>query len=219
VDDGRVLPFFSPERCWPAGQRRLHVYLLPDVAGDEDGEAVVRLAGQAQRVAGAGTRAVAREWLHVTVAAAIDPDCDREVVVEALAGVISRQEVFRLRMGSALATTSAIQLDADDVDGGFWVLQHDVVSVLDQVAGGGRDGGAPHMAVAYGSSATDSGPISSRLRQACRPPHALWRVDRAYIVDVVQHVDDVDGAAYRWGILATVPLATKSATWGYVRSH
>ena len=63
------------------------------------------------------------------------------------------------------------------------------------------------MTPAYGADTADgdSGPVRSRLRHACHPPHAYLTITQVQVVTVTQRPDL---GRYQWDLLDTIPLRT-----------
>lgn len=198
--------FFTPNKIWPAGQRLLHVYFLPDQTHLAPLQAAYLpvLHEHLDCLA-----LVPPDWFHATLIKITTPAGDisvaqRDELATGLAAGLAELPTFELTAGPALAGQSAIMLDLTPDDD--WTMLRDTAAAtvtdvlgLDAVS---LDGGRPHLTLAYGRADGDSGAIQSQLRRATDQRIPL-RLDRVHLVEVTQHAETY---GYRWTSLAPLEL-------------
>ncbi len=201
-------PFPSGDLIWPAGQTRLHVYLLPELAVDSAlGELV---AGCRAAMAGYPVAAVADPWLHITVQmitgrpAQEIGQTQRAALRTELAAHLADLPSFTLIAGSPLAGRSGVILDLSP-DKPFREIHERTRAAICDVLGPGSldyDAFPAHLALAYATGHADSDFLQSALRRV-RPSHAPVTISAVHVVDVDQ---DARRHQYRWIPVATVAL-------------
>ena len=198
---------------WPAGQTRLHVYVLPDLRVDGD---LANLVAGCRSVTAAYpfVSPVDDRWLHATVqmitgrpADAVD-DPTRDRLAACLRAELADLPPFTMTAGSPIAGLGGVLLDLDQDRPGeafhelYTRTRHAIATVL------GPDAIdyvtlPPHVSVGYAKDDGESGEVQSRLRRTVRPSHARMSVREVHLVDVVQ---DTTRCEYRWTPVASVPL-------------
>lgn len=200
---------------WPAGETRLHVYLLPELHLDVD---LARLVSACRSVTAAYPyiTPVHDQWLHATVqmvtgrpADAVD-DATRDRLAACLQAELADLPPFTVTAGSPIAGLGGVLLDLDqDLPGEHF---HELYTRTRRAISTSLGAGAvdsvtlpPHVSVGYANADGDSGEVQSRLRRTVRPSHARMSVREVHLVDVVQ---DVARCEYRWRPVARVPLGS-----------
>jgi hypothetical protein len=159
--------FFTPQRTWPPGVTRPHVYVLPDLAADVG---LADLVGRTRRVLAQvpALRLTPDEWLHATVQR-IDgvPGGDLTLAQRRQLGIALRHELaavprFHLIAGPALAGDSGVVLDVDgDLPGQPWMalttaVRAAIAAVLGPTAIASQPG-PPHLSVGCARPVSDRG--------------------------------------------------------------
>lgn len=203
-------PFFSPDRLWPDGHTRLHVYLHPNLHTHPQLAALIKQARGVLAEYPREVTLVPDEWLHLTVAAAPFEVDDLDHLRASLRQALHGLPPVGLRVGSTLATYSSVLLDAGDPDRAFAGLHARVdEAILRSTGRPATITTAPHLALAYGADAAtvDSGRIGTALRHQCRPPHAPLTISEVLLVRVTQ---DTEIGAYTWDCLERYRLTPPS---------
>ncbi|MEV0566658.1 2'-5' RNA ligase family protein [Dactylosporangium sp. NPDC050588] len=206
--------FITAERTW-AERSRWHVYVLPDLDADPDLRRLVRQSGEVLERYPASMSIVPDRWLHATMQMVTGLAGDdvgearRAALIGALHDEVGGLPAFTATAGAVQAGRAGVAVDLDqDLPGEpFAVLGERVRAAIRAVFGddGLRyDPGIPHISLAYGMGAADSGEIQEHLRRTVRPGRARLTVGSVWLLDVVQ---DAARSQYRWHEpLARIPL-------------
>ncbi|HEY3690465.1 MAG TPA: hypothetical protein VGL46_09195 [Pseudonocardiaceae bacterium] len=204
--------FFDPDRLWPAGERVLQLYVLPDLHRDRQlGELTARCR---EVLTGfpATDRPIPAEWLHVTIQpinhGIYEPldDGTRQRLIDELAAAFAIMPAFQTLVGSPLAYPTGAILDLAD-DAAFDNLIERARKVVTAVCGpeaAGFDTRPAHMTLAYAHGEQDTGQVARALRRGVRPSHAPMTVDAVHLVEVEQVPEQ---CVYRWTPVQRFPLA------------
>jgi hypothetical protein len=200
------------DRLWPAGEQRLHLYLLPRLDTDQGLAALMARCAQVLSVC-QSVAVVPSPWLHSTVLPIRLPATQISASqLAVLTGNLRRElastGVFSLVTGSPVVGQTAVVLDQDgDGEGGpfraVWQACHQAAAPVFGAGAVSGEMGVPHMTVAYGTGPDDSGRIASALRRQVRPSHAAMSVSEVHLVRVNQ---DPAAAVYHWEPVAVFPL-------------
>jgi hypothetical protein len=206
-------PFPPPNLVWPRGETRLHVYAVPDRAGNP---ALLDLIDRARPVCNEFADSnvlVEEEWLHATVQQIA---CDARTLGEhqrsLLAGELEQAlrslAPFTLNTAGFCVGTAGVLLDLDgDQIGEPWhMLSARVADAIGRICGPQAlsfDPGPPHLSLTYCSRETDSGDLQGRLRRQVRPSRAPFTVREVQLLDVIQNAD---AHTYTWRHVARIPL-------------
>ncbi|MFC0430017.1 hypothetical protein [Kutzneria buriramensis] len=206
-------PFPTGDSVWPAGETRLHAYLIPDLERDPDLGDLVN-----------ATRAVLADypivpvrdaWLHATVqpvtgrsARTIDGE-HRARLITALRHRLADLPPLSLLAGPPLITSAGVVLDLipdNEFDAIVARVRGAITAVLgeDAVDYDARPG---HLAIGYAAatpSVDELADLAHRLRRI-RPNRATLTVEQIHLVDVEQ---DARRHQWRWTEVAAFPLRT-----------
>lgn len=211
-------PFPTPEKVWPDGQTRWHVYVVPEARDIE----LARLLHASEQVAleVAGDALVPTgEYAHATAQQISIPAADvsaekLSAFIDALRHETSALKPFTVTVGNSVATTGAVLADVDqDLEGEPWFELNALVRRLVGQWFGEQAlayfAPPPHITIAYCAKDTDSGVITSHLRRRVRPAHAPMTVDAVWVLDVTQNVED---RTYTWPWQSAVRIPFGSAS-------
>jgi 2'-5' RNA ligase len=208
-------------QAWPQGQKRLHLYAIPDTA--HRGELLDELVRQGPILSAHHARvaAVPDEWLHITIGQVIDAS---EEEAETLAQTLS-QWVEQLvappvtAMMRPMVTEHGVLL-GDDRPGPHspgWSYESSLEGVQRLLTTGARVAGiagpdlpprvrptlTPHLATAYCRSSGSGRSLADQIGRTA--PAVPVRVRELALVWARQ---DPAGPAYTWQTVATWPLDT-----------
>ena len=212
-------PFPPPTLVWPDGQTRWRVCVLPDRQRDRE---LFDLIDKARKVFSGFPDALTDvPDAHLHAPAYPVPVTARNVNQDVLATLatelgarLGAMRPFTLTAGSASAETGSVLLDLDgDQVGEPWdELSGRIGDAVGRMINDDAPGmvlAPPHLALAYGAQACDSGLIQERLRAQVRPGRAPLTVDAVHLVSVTQHADD---HTYTLGPLPIrIPLRARAA--------